>query len=226
MAVGVCMQQGTHSRPFGGASPELLCIRGRWPPRRKLPLARGCCASLSRGCRWLPNQPTRARARWLSISSCRQPSSERGRRRVAGSAKRRSSSAARSSVRTFFTPRIFIERFLRSLVCLRDFCTRFARPACWEETGGGASGRAADGQGWLHFPSPAGAAAASASQSPRPCGCTYPNLHVLGQQLLGRLQVVIDEPKAGGLAAAESGAEAIDEHHVRLRPIHLRHLFC
>lgn len=45
----------------------------------------------------------------------------------------------------FLTPRSGLERFLRSLICLRDFCTASARPFCgakaWE-TGGAGEGAA------------------------------------------------------------------------------------
>ena len=43
---------------------------------------------------------------------------------------------------------------------------------------------------------------------------TYPDEAILGLELLGGLEVVVDETEAGGLAASEVGAELEDEDAV------------
>ena len=52
---------------------------------------------------------------------------------------------------------------------------------------------------------------------------TYPDEAILGLELLGGLEVVVDEAEAGGLAASEVGAELEDEDAVGvLDLVHLR----
>jgi hypothetical protein len=47
----------------------------------------------------------------------------------------------------------------------------------------------------------------------------YPDQPVLGLELLGGLEAVVDEAEAGGLAASEVGAELEDEDAVRVLDI-------
>jgi hypothetical protein len=52
---------------------------------------------------------------------------------------------------------------------------------------------------------------------------TYPDEAILGLELLGGLEVVVDETEAGGLAASEVGAELEDEDAVGVFDlVHLR----
>ena len=52
---------------------------------------------------------------------------------------------------------------------------------------------------------------------------TYPDEAILGLELLGGLEVVVDETEAGGLAASEVGAELEDEDAVGVPDlVHLR----
>lgn len=51
---------------------------------------------------------------------------------------------------------------------------------------------------------------------------TYPDEAVFGLELLGRLEVIVDEAEASGLASTEVGAELEDEDAVGI--LHLVHL--
>jgi hypothetical protein len=53
---------------------------------------------------------------------------------------------------------------------------------------------------------------------------TYTNEAVLGLELLGRLQVVVDQSKAGGLSASESGTETEAEDNLLIDLVHLGEL--
>ena len=53
---------------------------------------------------------------------------------------------------------------------------------------------------------------------------TYTDEAVLGLELLGRLQVVVDQSEAGGLSASESGAETEDEDNLLVDLVHLGEL--
>uniref|UniRef100_A0A147BFC7 Putative secreted protein n=1 Tax=Ixodes ricinus TaxID=34613 RepID=A0A147BFC7_IXORI len=49
---------------------------------------------------------------------------------------------------------------------------------------------------------------------------TIPAQPILGLKLLGKVQCVVDEGEAGGLATSELGPEAEAEHHVRGGVVH------
>jgi hypothetical protein len=55
-------------------------------------------------------------------------------------------------------------------------------------------------------------------------GNTYTNEAVLGLELLGRLQVVVDQSKASGLSTTESGAETEAEDDLLVDLVHLGEL--
>jgi hypothetical protein len=53
---------------------------------------------------------------------------------------------------------------------------------------------------------------------------TYTDEAVLGLELLGRLQVVVDQSEASGLSASESSAETEDEDNLLIDLVHLGEL--
>ena len=52
----------------------------------------------------------------------------------------------------------------------------------------------------------------------------YPNESVFGLDLLERVEGVVDEREADGAAAAELGAQTVDDDRVGRHLVHLRHL--
>ncbi|KAF0743996.1 hypothetical protein Ae201684_001635 [Aphanomyces euteiches] len=99
------------------------------------------------------------------------------------------------------TPRIFLARFLASLICLRDFSTFSLKPCYAHNT-------------QINLPVPVG------------MENTYADQAVLGFKLLGIVDRVVDQAETRALSTAESRAESIQKHRVRVGDfVHLGYLF-